>query len=275
MDYSFLQLNVSTWNYVCSYNGVADLKKIISEIKKDGFGVELWMNWLPDKSVYDRDNWSNIKNWLSGVKDITIHSECANKDLESIKREIELSSYLGARLLVVHVLNFGVVEAENMLEIDSKYFKKILHLAEKNGVVLALENGYFKLLQEFCNLAGNSENLKICLDIGHANIHKQTLLPENCSDPIGVFIQEFGNRIAHFHIHDNFGKNDDHLPPGRGSINWSMVIKHFKNLNRKIRATLEIRGNISDARAASLQARNFLNNCIKEYERNMIGNPAI
>lgn len=258
-----LNLDVSVWNYVgedqiASEGNDGDLEKIISEIKNDGFGVELFMNWSPDKKVFARRNWGRLSSWLAGSKDLTIHSECSSKDFAEISREIELARYLDARVLVVHVLNFGVVELENKLEIDRQYLKKVLELAEENGVVLALENGSFKLLQKFCDIAGNSDNLKICLDIGHANIPASSKAPKSWSDPIGTFVQKFGDRIVHFHIHDNFGKNDDHLIPGEGSIDWQMVIEHLKGADSACCATLELFYNISDPRQAALQSRDFL-----------------
>lgn len=237
-------------------------EEVIEEIKKDKFGVELWRNW-PDKEVFDEKNWSRIKKQIADIKNITIHSECVNKGWNSIQKEIELSSFLNVQALVVHVLNFGVVEAENKLEIDENYFEKVLCQAEKNNVFLALENGRFDILQKFCKLFGNSNNLKICLDVGHANIPRASFLPEDCPDPLDIFIKEFKDKIIHFHIHDNFGKEDEHLIPGKGNIDWNKVIKHIESLKKNFTATLELRGNISDVKKANLQAMDFLNSFLK------------
>ncbi|MDD5599750.1 MAG: sugar phosphate isomerase/epimerase, partial [Victivallaceae bacterium] len=192
-----LQLNVSTWNYACVDNNVR-LKDAVTETKENGFGVELWLNWQPEPEVFARKNWNAVKEWLAGVKRLSVHSKCDNKDWASITKEIELSSFLEADLLVVHVLNFGVVEAENKLEIDENYFYRVLEFAESHNVTLALENGFFSSLQRFSALAG-PERLKMCLDIGHANTSQAGME----TGALEAFIGKFADRIVHLHLHDN------------------------------------------------------------------------
>jgi len=257
--------NISLGNYIKlgSYPGPGcgkpDLKTILEEIKNDGFGVELWMNWTPDKSVFDRSNWLNIRKWVDGCRSLTIHSECQEKDFEAIRKEIELTAYLKARLLIVHVLNFGVVEAEEKLAIDKKYLGEVIKLAEKNNVILALENGRFESLKNFLAIGGKSPNLKIILDIGHINLPGSSMLPANCPDPVKIFLEEFGERLVHLHLHDNSGKADDHLVPGAGNIDWKRVVKHLAEFYALPYASFEIRSNFADARKSSLRARDFLN----------------
>ena len=257
--------NISLGNYIKlgSYPepgcGKPDLKTILEEIKNDGFGIELWMNWNPDKNVFDRPSWPNIRKWCEGCKNLTIHSECVEKDFESVRKEIELASYLKARALIVHVLNFGVVEAEEKLAIDEKYFCEVLKLAEKNNVILALENGRFESLKSFLAIGGKSPVLKIILDIGHINIPSSSLLPADCPDPAKVFFEEFKDRLVHFHFHDNSGKTDDHMVPGDGNIDWKRVLKQLNEINAPHHASFEIRTNFADARQASLRARDYLN----------------
>jgi sugar phosphate isomerase/epimerase len=38
-------------------------------------------------------------------------------------------------------------------------------------------------------------------------------------------------KIIHLHAHENDGKDDEHLPPGSGKVDWNMVISHLKKLN--------------------------------------------
>jgi sugar phosphate isomerase/epimerase len=37
-------------------------------------------------------------------------------------------------------------------------------------------------------------------------------------------MDQLGDRISHVHIHDNVGKKDEHLPLGKGTINWKQVM---------------------------------------------------
>lgn len=227
MDSGF-KLNVSTWNYAWGLGNPINLQYAISEIKSDGLGVELSMNWSPELDIFNRENWPRIKKWLSRARNISIHSRCDNKNWDSLKKEIELTAFLEADLLVVHALNFGVVEMEGKLEPDEVYFKKALDFAAGMKVVLALENGFFSTLKRFCTIAEDAPYLKLCLDIGHANHPDQSHLPAKNS--INTFIEAFKEKIIHLHIHDNHGKSDEHLIPGEGTIDWYMVIKELKKL---------------------------------------------
>jgi sugar phosphate isomerase/epimerase len=231
----------------------------VPEINAEGFGVELAMNWSPEPNIFDKANWPKIKSIMSESKNISIHSKCDNKDWDSLKKEIELTAFLDAKLLVVHVLNFGVVEMENKLEIDEEYFKNALDFAKANKVILALENGFFSSLKRFCKIAKDAENLKICFDIGHANNPKQSLLEK---DSAKAFIDEFGQKITHLHFHDNNGEVDEHLVPGEGNIDWQTTMNLLKESDIKLSGALELRGKITDTRKAYNQARSFLEKTI-------------
>jgi len=52
----------------------------------------------------------------------------------------------------------------------------------------------------------------VCWDFGHANLNH----PHQ-----GDCIRALGSRIKAVHIHDNFGREDSHLPPFFGTVNWA------------------------------------------------------
>ena len=37
------------------------------------------------------------------------------------------------------------------------------------------------------------------------------------------------DRISHVHIHDNMGKKDEHLPLGKGTIDWKLVMEKLSD----------------------------------------------
>lgn len=59
----------------------------------------------------------------------------------------------------------------------------------------------------------------ICLDIAHANISKTG---------IAGWEQACASFIACYHINDNDGRIDSHLPLGEGTIDWERVIPQMK-----------------------------------------------
>ena len=63
-------------------------------------------------------------------------------------------------------------------------------------------------------------DLGICMDVGHARLMGDVVdAIETCS----------GHLIT-THIHDNRGRNDDHLIPGKGSIDWDATLLAFQKI---------------------------------------------
>lgn len=57
----------------------------------------------------------------------------------------------------------------------------------------------------------------MCLDVGHANVSKNTHL----------FLPSLTHRIAALHLHDNNGTKDEHLIPGDGIIDFVKIMKEL------------------------------------------------
>ena len=76
--------------------------------------------------------------------------------------------------------------------------------------------------------------LKLTLDTGHANIGSHR------GQRIFRFIEQFGQRIGHLHVSDNFGERDDHIPVGAGKIDFKKIVKALKKCGYDDTATLEI-----------------------------------
>jgi len=66
-----------------------------------------------------------------------------------------------------------------------------------------------------------SANVGLSLDFGHANLAIG-------SDSL---LDEFAERISYTHFHDNFGKEDQHLPVGLGNIYWRPIYQKLAALN--------------------------------------------
>ncbi len=94
-------------------------------------------------------------------------------------------------------------------------------LSEWDGRI-AIENVFDETPENLENFMRElPERVGVCLDVGHLNLFSNVSLEE--------WFDKFGDRIYEFHVHDNFGKNDDHLPIGKGSVNFDVF---FKLLNR-------------------------------------------
>jgi len=82
--------------------------------------------------------------------------------------------------------------------------------------------------------------LSFHLDVGHAFI-------ENRMRGVRDYIDAFGDRLAHVHMHDNHGKQDEHLPLGKGKIDVREVIRLLKEVNYDRTITFEVFSSHADA----------------------------
>ncbi|MCX8167131.1 MAG: sugar phosphate isomerase/epimerase [Candidatus Micrarchaeota archaeon] len=110
---------------------------------------------------------------------------------------------------------------------------------KSRGIRLHLENFvvYSYSLEEFYDIVTELD-LHITFDVGHANIGYGF-------NGIKTFIDVMGSKIRHYHIHDNLGDKDTHLPINVGNIDWKRVIglilQNAKQKdNTKLSFTLEV-----------------------------------
>jgi sugar phosphate isomerase/epimerase len=54
------------------------------------------------------------------------------------------------------------------------------------------------------------------------------------------FIEAFADRIGHIHVSDNFGKEDNHLPIGSGSIEFAKILTALKKTGYDGTVTFEV-----------------------------------
>ena len=123
--------------------------------------------------------------------------------------------------IVLHTNEALAGEATLLRELVQKRLEQLFDLASIYDIRLVIENvgliakenllynhrQYFDLLQKF-------PQAYALIDTGHAHANAWNL-PE--------FIQELGPRLLGVHLHDNHGQQDEHLPIGEGSIDWTPV----------------------------------------------------
>lgn len=127
------------------------------------------------------------------------------------------------------VLHGGVPEpqggaADNNLGSFVRSLEELSPVAERYGVRLAVEvipNGLSTpaALVELVESDLEAE-LGICIDVGHARLMGDVVEAiETCS-----------GHLFTTHLHDNRGKHDDHLVPGKGVINWDATLLAFQKV---------------------------------------------
>lgn len=164
------------------------------------------------------------------VDDTTPEKREAN--MEHFKRCIRGCYYLECPNLVVHpMMPEGwqqELDGEQAVALNREFIRELAQYAKPYGVTVCVENmpfGHQRLarteaLVQLVRELGQ-ENLGICLDTGHCNV-----LGEDAGDCARLC----GNLLKTVHIHDNSGKEDEHLIPYLGSVNWESFQRSLEEI---------------------------------------------
>lgn len=209
-------------------------KDVIEEIKwisRHFDFVDFFME--PDKAYYDVMDLEMVKNALEEHEmDIVGHTpyylpffspikSIRKNAIEEGEKCFNAFEKLGAEFVTVHGSWPPLFNAKEGLELQIEILEELIRRAEKYGIKVMYESGV-KELDNYKNVAkilNALPKLYFHLDIGHASLHGK----DACK-----FIRRLHSRIKHVHLHDNFGKDDLHLPIGVGKIKWEDVIKELK-----------------------------------------------
>jgi len=175
-----------------------------------------------------------LRRELAGFARVSVHGPLGNASLASINpgiwREslrqylatVELAHDIGAAVLVVHPGDLRDPRfADEFPRRSQEALGQLARRAEQLGVTLAVENcgpyhaGVDRTADELRALIAHvgSPRLKACLDTGHGAVNRNT----------ADLVRLLGNAIVHLHVHDNHGQRDEHLPMGRGTIDFSVL----------------------------------------------------
>lgn len=101
-------------------------------------------------------------------------------------------------------------------------WKPLAEKAEKLSVRIALENVFDHIPTPLKRLLDEVDSpfLGYCMDVGHGNLFSEI--------PLTGWVDILGNRLFETHLHDNHGTADEHLPIGRGNIDFSALFFRIK-----------------------------------------------
>jgi sugar phosphate isomerase/epimerase len=115
---------------------------------------------------------------------------------------------------------------------NAEAIAELADAADARGQRLLVENlGALGTLDDLRTIFAAAPSAAFHLDVGHAN------LGPNSTEEL---VSEFGGRLLHVHVSDNFGADDLHLPLGAGSIDWPRVVAVLKLAGWDGTVTLEI-----------------------------------
>ncbi|HMK48389.1 MAG TPA: sugar phosphate isomerase/epimerase family protein [Methanocella sp.] len=195
----------------------------------DGFGaIEVlcegpqWPREADARQIRDSFEGSGLEVYLHSptvdLNPASVNRGIREETLRQLGEAVDMAAVAGAKYVTTHP---GIVHKDKVRGVCIDYAMQVLGEAADDarsaGVTLSIEN-MPSHRQFLCNtpeeLAGFSSNCGcgVTIDVGHAIM---------CSEP-----REFLNlsEIVYLHVNDNMGERDQHLCPGEGILDMSMLL---------------------------------------------------
>lgn len=122
---------------------------------------------------------------------------------------------------------------ENWAKASLETWRELNNIATRNNCLLMLENTYESDpdAHELMLSSLNSDNARFCLDVGH--------LMSFAKSPWQEWLPRLSPWLGQLHLHDNDGKQDQHLAPGLGNFNFTELFQFLGKNGLKPLITLE------------------------------------
>lgn len=134
---------------------------------------------------------------------------------------VELAKHYGCEKIVIHSGFVPLVYFPEWFEAQFVAFWRDFLQKADDIPTICIEN---VMETEPFMLAGavravNDPRLRLCLDVGHANLGK---------DGLDAWLDAFLPELAHVHIHNNFGEKDTHNPIFDGNIDIKHILSRIE-----------------------------------------------
>jgi len=123
-----------------------------------------------------------------------------------------------------------------------------LCLEPRVGEIISNTDALLRLME-----AVDSDNFGAVLDTGHLHAQKEIL-------PLSV--EKLGSRIHYVHASDNDGQTNQHLAPGKGTVDWDGVFQALKKHEFSGYVAVDV-GNVPNLDAQYGEAKTYLENLAK------------
>jgi len=134
-------------------------------------------------------------------------------------------------------------------------------MAKSAGLPLCLEPRVGEMISNTDSIlrlmdALNDENFGAVFDTGHLHAQKEILL---------LSIEKLARKIFYVHVSDNNGLTNDHLPLGKGTIDWGGIFASLKRHQFKGYVAVDV-GNVPDLEKAYIDSRKYLERIATELD---------
>jgi sugar phosphate isomerase/epimerase len=227
-----------------SDTAVADLQGWLADAR-----LELVSVHAPVSESFAAGRWGALLNLASA--DSTKREHAAGE----ATRALQIARRLPFRTFVVHAgVTRGQQQApgENTRDAARRSIEELAAVAKPLGVTIAVELIANELsragsLVHFVEDVLEAGAASVCLDLGHAHLD---------GDVVDI-IETVSEHIALVHAHDNRGRNDDHLLPFEGTIDWEAAVTALQKVGYDGTIVLEVtpQGSAKDTLVRAKAAR--------------------
>lgn len=225
------------------------VKKEIHRIAEDGFDfldltIEPPAAWLPDGGEIARlcsDLGLSIVGHTAWYLPLASpFAEVRKMARDLYKRCLDSFAAAGVELVNVHPdQRVPLHNKDQIRKMNAEAIARLSQDAAQLGVTIMVENldRGFSDVDDLRAILDAEPDLRFHLDVGHANLN----LGVAGSNRTERLMEAFADRLAHVHLSDNRGGDQDlHLPLGAGTIDWKGVARLLKQGGYDGTFTLEV-----------------------------------
>ena len=156
--------------------------------------------------------------------------------VDEVKRALEVAETIPFKYLVQHMGNSGAEFSEQAMDAAYAALEELSIFARQRGVEMLLENipnGVSSAERLLMFNETTHLNLNFCFDTGHAHLHEGI---ENA-------YRLMKDRVRSTHVHDNNGKDDNHVFPlidDGGTIDWQRTMRTLRSAPDQYPLLLEL-----------------------------------
>jgi sugar phosphate isomerase/epimerase len=201
---------------------------------RDDSAIDSLAEWLADTRLTLHSVHAPIFEGLRGGQWVGAFSNASSDErrraaaLAETRAALAMARRLPYRHLVVHLgipSGAPVTGSDNDPHAARRSLEDTVALAAESGVRVAVEvipntlsspDALVRLIEE--DLEGL--DVGICLDYGHANL----------MGDLGEAIETVSGHLWTTHVHDNRGREDDHLVPFMGTIDWAAAMMETQKI---------------------------------------------
>lgn len=214
------------WDSICG-------KTITPQLLGPNPNLQLFDPWKNAAVKYGLDNYQAHAPFPSILYN---EPEYNNVILDMLQNIVRGCDYINCRNLIVHpFFHFydHTMDPQTEHDVNIECYSKLAPVAKEYGVNICLENMFSryrgKLYASTCanpadacryidelNAIAGEKVFGFCLDTGHLLL---------VSGDIKQAMITLGDRLLAFHVHDNDGRDDHHLAPYMGVLDWDRFIE--------------------------------------------------